>query len=254
MMNWSNTDGGISRVTVTVPDRATLLADLRTRLVEGQGFSVATLNLDHAVKLRRNLLFRAAYSAQSHVTADGNPVVWLSRLAGQDVSLVPGSELVGPVAELAVEAGVSVGLVGATQASLEASAKSLKGQHPELEVALIRAPAMGFDPDGAEAGDIIEEIANSGARVVYLALGAPRQERFAARAQVDLPEVGFLSIGAGLDFVSGAQTRAPGWVRALAAEWLWRLALSPARLAGRYAACVAVLPALTLQAMAARRT
>ena len=69
------------------------------RLGAGRGFSVATLNLDHAVQLRRNPAFRSAYAAHSHVTADGNPVVWLSRLAGQrEVSLVPGSELIAPLA------------------------------------------------------------------------------------------------------------------------------------------------------------
>lgn len=253
MMIWSDTGGRNGRVTVTVPDLAALLGDLRMRLVEGRGFSVATLNLDHAVKLRRDPAFRAAYAVQTHVTADGNPVVWLSRLAGQHVSLVPGSELVEPVAALAVGAGAPVGLVGATTASLTAAADVLKRRQPGLEIALIHAPAMGFDPDGEEADAIVEKIAASGARVVYLALGAPRQERFAARAQAHLPEVGFLSTGAALDFVSGAQIRAPELVRALAAEWLWRLILSRGRLVGRYAACIAVLPGLTLRALGARR-
>ncbi len=86
---------------------------------------------------------------------------------------------------------------------------------------------------GPAADEAIRAIGDSGARVVFLALGAPKQERFAARAQRALPAAGFLSIGAGLDFVSGAQVRAPAWVRAIAAEWLWRLAHEPRRLAGR---------------------
>ena len=234
MMIWSEASSRLGSVTVTVPNRASLLADLRARLAEGQGFSIATLNLDHAVKLRSDPAFRAAYAAQTHVTADGNPVVWLSRLAGQNVALIPGSELIEPVAAIAAEMGAPVGLVGATEASLAASAAALKARQPGLEVALTHAPAMGFDPEGAEADEIIGKIAASGVRVIYLALGAPRQERFAARAQERLPGVGFLSIGAGLDFVSGAQIRAPRWVRAIAAEWIWRLALSSGRLAARY--------------------
>lgn len=111
---------------------------------------------------------------------------------------------------------------------------------------------MGFDPDGPAAEAAIQAIRDSGARVICLALGAPRQERFAARAQKALPEVGFLSIGAGLDFVSGAQRRAPAWVRAMAAEWLWRMALSPRRLAARYGACLMAMPGLTLRALGAR--
>ncbi len=250
MMIWNEAATG--KITVTAPDREALLADLGARLAGGRGFSLATINLDHVVKLRRDPEFAAAYAAHTHVTADGNPIVWLSRLAGQDVALVPGSELIEPVAEVAARTGAPVGLVGATEASLTEAADALRAGHPGLQVALIHAPAMGFDPEGAEADEIIGKIARTGARVVFLALGAPKQERFAARAQSELPNVGFLSIGAGLDFVSGAQTRAPAWVRAVAAEWLWRLALSPRRLAARYGSCLLALPGLTVRALGAR--
>jgi len=251
MMIWS--DRGSAQVTVTVPSRHALLEDLAARLAEGRGFSVATLNLDHAVKLRRDPAFAAAYARQSHVTADGNPVVWLSRLAGQGVELVPGSELIDPVAALAARAGAPVGLFGSRQEALEVAAAALAARHPGLAVAFTRAPPMGFDPEGPAAEAAIAAIGESGARVVFLALGAPKQEIFAARAAAALPGVGFLSIGAGLDFIAGTQHRAPGWVRALAAEWLWRMALSPRRLAGRYAACLGILPGLTLRALGSRR-
>src|SRR6056297_3664219 len=157
MMLWSEAENGRAGVTVTVPNRAALLADLRARLDEKRGFSVATLNLDHAVKLRRDAAFRTAYAAQTHVTADGNPVVWLSRLAGQDVALVPGSELVDPVAALAAETGAPVALLGSTEASLAAAAARLAARHPGLGIVLARTPSMGFDPDGEEAGGTIDE-------------------------------------------------------------------------------------------------
>lgn len=251
MMVWSDTGEG--RVTVTAPDQAGLLADLRYRIGAGKGFAVATLNLDHVVKLRQDTAFQAAYARQTHVTADGHPIVWLSRLAGQrDITLVPGSELVDPVAALAAETGTGVALFGATSASLEAAATMLEVRHPGLRIVLKLAPSMAFDPDSAEADMAVETIAASGARLVFLALGAPKQERFAAHAFACLPQTGFLSIGAGLDFISGAQRRAPEWVRVLAAEWLWRLFSDPRRLAMRYAACVALLPQLVRRALSAR--
>lgn len=250
-MNWAD---GAAPVRVNVADTAALLADLETRLSAARGFSIATLNLDHAVKLARDPAFATAYAAHSHVTADGNPVVWLSRLAGQgEVQLVPGSELITPVAALAARLGVPVGLFGATDASLKAATEALKAAHPGVQVAFCQAPPMGFDPDGEGAQAAIDAIKASGARVIFLALGAPKQERFAARAAAQLGDSGFLSIGAGLDFISGAQVRAPAWVRAIAAEWLWRLAGNPMRLAGRYGACIAALPRLIWAALAARR-
>lgn len=241
-------------ITVTVRDAAGLLADLDARLRSGRGFAVATLNLDHVVKLRRLPDFRAAYLRHSHVTADGNPIVWLARLAGQDVSLVPGSELVAPVAGIAARAHVPVALFGATEEALAAAGAALKAELPDLDIVAEIAPPMGFDPQSPDADRMIEALAASGARLCFLALGAPKQELFAARALARLPETGFLSIGAGLDFLAGRQTRAPRLVRALAAEWLWRLAGNPRRLAGRYAACLAILPALVLRAMRTRRT
>lgn len=257
-MHWSDMQmtatGQPESVTVTAATRAGLLADLDARLRRGQGFSVATLNLDHVVKLRRLPAFRAAYLRQTHVTADGNPIVWLSKLAGQPVELVPGSELIAPLAELAEQHDVPVALFGSTEAALEAAARGLTDLCPRLRIVARIAPPMGFDPGGAGADDSIRQIAASGARLCFLALGAPKQEIFAAHAQDQLPQVGFLSIGAGLDFIAGSQVRAPRIVRALAAEWLWRLAHDPGRLAGRYAACIAVLPGLVGRALRSRQT
>lgn len=254
MMLWSpplESEG--RQVAISAPCRAALLSDLAERMQRTEGFSLATLNLDHVVKLRQNPDFRAAYLAQTHVTADGNPIVWLSRLAGQKIDLIPGSDLVDPVAALAAQRGVRVAMLGTTDEALAKAAEVLAHRHPGLNVVLQLAPPMGFDPDGSAADAAITAVAQSGAGLCYLALGAPKQEIFAARAHACLPHVGFLSIGAGLDFVAGTQRRAPRVVRRLAAEWLWRLAGDPARLARRYGACLAVLPGLTLAALRVRR-
>ncbi|MEC7256507.1 MAG: WecB/TagA/CpsF family glycosyltransferase [Pseudomonadota bacterium] len=251
MLVWSDTADG--RITITAPDRQALLEDLQARMVSGHGFAVATLNLDHVVKLRRDAAFRAAYARHTHVTADGNPIVWFSRLAGQaDVGLIPGSELIEPVAAGAARSGTPVALLGATEPALAAAAAALAARHPGLRVVLQLAPPMGFDPDGDTAARAIDAIRDSGARLVFLALGAPKQERFAARALAALPNVGFLSIGAGLDFIAGTQRRAPAWVRAIAAEWLWRMLSNPRRLAARYGACLLLLPGLLGRALGAR--
>lgn len=252
MMVWAETRNG--PVTVTVPDQDALLADIGARFDRGAGFSVATINLDHVVKLARDPAFRDAYGAHSHITADGNPIVWLSHLAGQgDVALVPGSEVIEPLATLAAAKGVPVAFFGATDASLDAAAAALRAKTPGIDIVLTLAPPMGFDPEGPAADAAIAQIGDSGARLVFLALGAPKQERFAVRAAAALPGTGYLSIGAGLDFISGAQVRAPAWVRAIAAEWLWRMLSNPRRLAARYGACLLALPGLTLRALAARR-
>lgn len=238
---------------VNFPTEAALLADVEACLVRGQGFAIATLNLDHVVKLRRDVAFRAAYRAQSHVVADGNPIVWLSRLAGRrDVALVPGSELIAPVAAMAARLGVSLAFLGSTEPVLRAAAAQLEVDYPGLKVAACLAPPYGFDPHGAAADELLDQVAASGARICLLALGAPKQEVLAARGFARHPQLGFLSIGAGLDFIAGHQTRAPVWVRKIAMEWLWRMLSNPRRLARRYLDCALVLPSLAGTALKTR--
>lgn len=229
-------------IAVNVADKATLLATVAQRFAARQGFALATINLDHLVKLHRSAAFRSVYATQDLVVADGNPIVWLSRLAGRPVSLVPGSDMVLPLAEAAVRAGVGVALVGSTDAALQAAATQLMQSVPGLIVVMRHAPAMGFDPEGEEAARVLAELAARKVGLCFLALGSPKQETFAARGRSLAPDVGFASIGAGLDFLAGTQTRAPAWVRAIAMEWVWRALISPRRLIPRYAACIAILP------------
>jgi N-acetylglucosaminyldiphosphoundecaprenol N-acetyl-beta-D-mannosaminyltransferase len=254
MMNWlAHTDAPSSDVLrVNMASLDQILLDLKSRLEQERGFSVATLNLDHMVKLRDQPDFRTAYLAHSHITADGNPIVWLSRLAGEHMTLVPGSDLLGPVIELAVATQAPVALYGSTETSLARTVDALRAQYPGIIISTCIAPEMGFDPEGAQAAVDIEILKASGTRLCLIALGAPKQERFAARAQTHAPQIGFLSIGAGLDFISGYQRRAPKIVRLLAVEWLWRLMLSPARLARRYIGCFAILPSLVVTALKSR--
>lgn len=241
------------RIAITHADAAALLEEVSARLRRGEGFALATINLDHLAKLRCDEAFRAAYAAQDLVVADGNPVVWLSRLAGRPVRLVPGSDMVVPMAEAAAQAGVGVALLGATPAALDAAAEALTARVPRLAIVARLAPPMGFDPDGAGADALIDELARSGARLCFLALGAPKQEIFAARAHRRLPQVGFASIGAGLDFLAGTQRRAPAWMRAAALEWLWRMLSNPARLVPRYVRSALTLPGQAVAAWRLRR-
>ena len=238
---------------VNTSSQSDLMSALEARLAAGEGFTVATLNLDHLVKLYANPTFHEAYRRHSHVVADGWPVVVLRRLAGRPVELVPGSDLVEPLMALAARLHVPVGFLGATEPTLARAAARLEAAHPGLRVVARIAPPFGFDPDGSEGLVALDDLAASGARLCLLALGAPKQERLAVRGAERLPSCGFISIGAGLDFIAGIQPRAPRWMRRAGLEWLWRMLSDPRRLAGRYARCALILPGLTAAAVGMRR-
>ncbi|MCC7321194.1 MAG: WecB/TagA/CpsF family glycosyltransferase [Rubellimicrobium sp.] len=244
---------GAARVRVNAPLRAGLLAAVEARLARGEGFAIATLNLDHLVKLARDPAFAGAYRAQDFVTADGRPVVWLARLAGQRLELITGSDLIVPLLHVAAARQVRVGLLGATGATLAGAAERLREAIPGLDIAQQIAPPMGFDPDGDDARAALAAMQAAGVGLCLLALGAPKQERLAARGRELAPGIGFASIGAGLDFIAGSQRRAPAWVRAIALEWLWRMLSDPRRLLLRYLRAAMILPGQMRSALSQRR-
>ncbi len=231
-----------------MPTREALFRSVRERFTAGKGFALATLNLDHLSRFSSDPDFLAAYRAHDLVVADGRPVVWLAALAGAQLELMPGSDMILPLCALCAELDVSVALVGSSDAALEGAAAVLREQVAGLKISFTHSPPYGFDPDSADADAIFEDLAQSGAGLCFIALSAPKQEIFAIRGRMKVPDVGFASIGAGLDFLSGHQVRAPRVMRMLALEWLWRAALSPSRMVPRYAKCFAVLPGLCVQA------
>jgi N-acetylglucosaminyldiphosphoundecaprenol N-acetyl-beta-D-mannosaminyltransferase len=215
----------------------------------GENFSVCTLNLDHVVQLRQRPDFHAAYQRARLVTADGFPIVVLSRLLGTAVSRTTGADLVEPVCQAAQKSGLPVFMLGANERTLSLATDRLRQRFQELKIAGTCAPGRNFDPHSREADFAIDSIRASGARLCFVALGAPRQEVFAARCLDELNGTGMLCVGAALDFIAGTQTRAHPAIQNVGLEWAWRMLREPRRLAPRYARCMAAVPRLLAQSI-----
>ena len=220
-----------------------------------EGFAVFTLNLDHLVKLRRSSEFRDAYSNARFVTADGAPVAKLASLQNACIERTTGADLVEPLAEAAAQEGLPIYLFGTTDDVLSSAQLHLSRLTGfTLEISGAASPDREFDPTSPAADAALDRIAASGARLCFVALGAPKQELLAARAVERGINVGFICIGAGLDFLAGAQTRAPGFMQRSGLEWFWRLATNPRRLTGRYASCAVVLAEIVFKSLFKQRT
>jgi exopolysaccharide biosynthesis WecB/TagA/CpsF family protein len=223
------------------------VAEIIAAAKQRRSFSVVTLNLDHLVKLRNSATFRRAYRNASFITADGEPVAKLARRQEASIVRTPGADLVVPIAEAAAREGLSLYLFGTSPDVIQRSATDLVNRcGGNLNIVGSSSPSANFDPEGAEADLAIDHIAASGADLCFVALGAPKQEILSARAVARGVPCGFVNIGASLDFIAGAQVRAPGFMQTLGLEWLWRLASSPRRLAGRYFSCALVLADILL--------
>lgn len=232
---------GITINVVSLPDAVTSIVSAAQR---GDNFSVCTLNLDHVAKLQQRPDFRAAYRRARFVTADGFPIVLLSRLLGTPIKRTTGADLVEPVCQAAREKGLPIFLLGSDHHTLATTARRLSQRYRGLEIAGIYAPGPNFDAHSDEADRAIERIRASGAKLCFVALGAPRQELFAARCLDELNGTGLLCIGAALDFIAGTRARAPSLTQRAGLEWAWRMLCEPRRLGPRYARCMAVVPGL----------
>jgi N-acetylglucosaminyldiphosphoundecaprenol N-acetyl-beta-D-mannosaminyltransferase len=244
-----NDHNGASGVNVNLLNPAAVLVFIKNKIKSGSGFALATLNLDHVVKLASNTEFLKAYREHDAVCADGFPIVWLGRMAGKDIIRTAGSDLLLPVIELACEMGKSIAIVGTTETIIAAATEKLKQQFPLLNIAYTVSPPFGFDPLSHDAVNIMRHVEESGVSICLLAFGAPKQEILAAVGRRITKGVGFISIGASIDFIAGHQVRAPQWVQSINMEWLWRMLSNPRRLCMRYLQCAMVFPVLLFRAL-----
>lgn len=225
--------------TLTLPETAARICDSAGT---DRAWTVFTLNLDHVVKMRKDPAFYDAYTRAGLITADGLPVVLAGSLKGKRFGRVTGADLVEPICAKAAQTGKSVYLFGSTPEVLAQASTILRARNPGLQIAGAMAPPLGFSPHSGNAKNALEAIAKSGADLCFVALGAPKQEFFADFGKQLCPNVSFVCIGAALDFITGAQVRAPRWMQLCGLEWLWRAASNPRRLLQRYVACIAELP------------
>lgn len=214
-------------------DRLTLTQAVEAifaRLARGQRGWLCTVNVAILMMMRRNPFLQAFTDRAALVVADGQPIVWSSRLAGVRIpERVTGVDLVDVLCERAAREGKRVYLLGSTAAVIAAAARELTRQYPTLRVDY----ADGYF-DGEEARRRAERIAASRSDILFVAMGVPRQERFISE-QWDRLNVGIaIGVGGTFDVVAGLRMRAPGWVQRIGLEWLFRLAQEPRRLFARY--------------------
>lgn len=233
--------------TINIPDQETAVTEIGAAANGARGATVFTLNLDHIVKLRSDPSFQEAYRRATFVTADGEPVARLARRRWPAVQRTTGADLVLPLARACANNCIPIFLFGTSPKVLAEAGKQLSRRTADrLQIVGSLSPAADFSPEGQQADQAIDAIKRSAARICFVALGAPKQEVFAARAVAQGARVVFVCIGAGLDFLAGAQVRAPLLFQSLHLEWLWRLATNPRRLALRYGSCVLMLAKLAL--------
>jgi N-acetylglucosaminyldiphosphoundecaprenol N-acetyl-beta-D-mannosaminyltransferase len=190
------------------------------------------INAAKLVALQSDAELRAIVDSCTLVTADGQAVVWASRLLGDPLpERVAGVDLMHRLLALAEERGYRVYFFGARQAVLEGAMKRLRQKHPRLSIAGYRNGY--FAPE--DQAEIAREIRDARPDMLFVAISSPTKEYFLGTygREIGVPFV--MGVGGAIDIVAGVRRRAPHQWQRLGLEWLYRMLQEPRRMFKRYA-------------------
>jgi len=230
-------DGGkrnVLGVQINVIDYEAAAAQVLAAARGGQPLALTALAVHGVMTGVTDREFAAKLNAFDIATPDGQPVRWALNLLYKCglTDRVYGPDLTMRVLERCASEGLAVYLYGSSQNTLDRLTVALSKKLPDLRIAG-REPSKFRLAEPGEPVDIARRINESGANLVLVGLGCPRQETFvyAMRSLVSVP---LLAVGAAFDYHAGTLTRPPRWMQSYGLEWLWRLALEPRRLWRRY--------------------
>lgn len=216
---------GVRVDTVTCDDA---LAYMEAFLREGGLHQVATVNPEFVVIAQKNAEFMRVLNACALNVPDGVGLLWAARRLGQPLrERVTGQEMVQRIAALAATREARVFLLGARPGIAERAATALKSREPRLEIAGCYAGSPSLD----EEEGIVKRINESGARILFVAYGPPKQELWIARNAARLNHVALaMGVGGTFDTLAGIVPRAPTWMQRAGFEWTYRLLREPRRI------------------------
>lgn len=181
----------------------------------------------------RNLAHADAIRSADLVTPDGAPVAWMLRKKGhRDQERISGPDLMWTCCQKASVLGTEMFLYGGTPATLRRLEQRLRAEFQGIKIVGTFSPPFRQLSEREDA-DIVDMINRSGARIVWVGLGCPKQEAWIHAHQSRVHAV-MIGVGAAFDFHAGVTKRAPLWMQRHGLEWLHRLLQDPHRLAKRY--------------------
>jgi N-acetylglucosaminyldiphosphoundecaprenol N-acetyl-beta-D-mannosaminyltransferase len=194
---------------------------------------VCMCNVHSVVTARRDPAFGRVINGADLAAPDGAPVAWRLRALGfPKQQRISGPDLMWKCCAGAAEEGLPIFLYGGTTMALQRLSAYLAREFPRLAIVGCYAPP--FRPmTEAEDARVVDAIEHSGARVVFVGLGCPKQEVWMAAHRGRIRAV-MIGVGAAFDYHAGVLRRAPRWMRNAGLEWLHRLASEPRRLWRRY--------------------
>jgi exopolysaccharide biosynthesis WecB/TagA/CpsF family protein len=211
------------------------LKELLDRMRFG-GF-VMTPNVDLMMKLQRHQAFYQAYQTAEYRICDSQILMYVAKFLGTPIrEKICGSDLFPAFYRYySNDPDMHIFLLGAAEGVAKEAQGRINAKVGREMIVGAHSPSFGFERDPAECAAIVDMINASGATVLAVGLGAPKQELWITQHRHRLPNVKvFMAIGATINFEAGQVSRAPKWVSEVGLEWLYRLMCEPRRLWKRY--------------------
>lgn len=195
---------------------------------------IVTLNVDQVVDLATSSTSQDAFIAARLRLLDGMPLVWTSRLLGaRGASRNTGADLLPQAAALSSREGWRLVVLGGGPLVADRAARVLAEKNVGAEITAVDFPFV-TDLTDPSLGAVADEIAALQPDIVFICLGAPKQEQWFLEWRDRLPDAIYVGAGAAIDFAAGMKRRAPRAIQSAGLEWLWRLGQEPRRLFRRY--------------------
>jgi len=196
---------------------------------------ILTCNVDHLIKLKRDAEFKEVYSNAGAIVADGMPIVWASRVLRKPLKQrVSGSDLFDRLGKAFESRQYRLFFLGSAMGVPEQAMRNLKTSYPKMNIVGCYSPSYGFEKKEDENRKIINMLIDNKPDIVFVGVGAPKQEKWIYRHYLKYRVPVSIGVGATFDFLSGTVKRAPNLVQKSGFEWFWRLSQEPRRLWKRY--------------------
>lgn len=206
------------------------------QLIHMEGYHyVVTPNSDIVVKMQDDPELKNICNNADLILTDGQIVVKISEYLGNPIKeRVAMTDFVWDVFDLAVEKGYKIFLFGGKEAVLNKAADVIKKKIPNLQIVDTYSPPFGFENNENLLTEANERIRNSGADILIVFLGCPKQEKFIATNK-DMYQIPIsITMGGCVDFIAGGVKRAPMWMQRAGLEWFFRFMQEPKRMFRRY--------------------
>jgi N-acetylglucosaminyldiphosphoundecaprenol N-acetyl-beta-D-mannosaminyltransferase len=195
-------------------------------ITDGRPHHVATVNPEFIAAAQKDSDFAQILNRADLNLPDGQGLLWAARILGTPLKQrVTGVDTVLKLADLSAQQGYRLYLLGAAEGVAAAAADQLQVRFPGLQI----AGAQAGSPLPEEDRRLVDDIRRTNAQILFVAYGAPRQEKWIARNLAHLGAPVAMGVGGAFDFISGEAKRAPHWAQRMGLEWLHRLVRQPWR-------------------------